>query len=191
MFTQTNLFFFFKLNSLSCFEAKKLEPYRDATVVWQGNWLPRIPLSSSSPSKEDAKWKQKSPNEAWMIKEARGERLSNCRHYTFFLLFVSSSVHFQLRAADGVKGREVLHHRGIINMKETRQIKKKKIKKKGFVSPWWACKMLQSRIQCLLTIETYLKGKWPSLIWTKHKIFTFYYRPLDPFIKPLHTLSHH
>lgn len=119
------LFFFFKLNSLSCFEAKKLEPYRDATVVWQGNWLPRIPLSSSSPSKEDAKWKQKSPNEAWMIKEARGEHLSNCRHYTFFLLFVSSSVHFQLRAADGVKGREVLHHRGIINMKETRQIKKK------------------------------------------------------------------
>lgn len=61
-----------------------------------------------------------------------------------------------------------------------RQIKKKK---------WDCCKMLQSRIQCLLTMETYLKSKWPSLIWTKHKIFTFYYRPLDPFIKPLHTLS--
>lgn len=59
-----------------------------------------------------------------MIKEAHGESLSICRHYTFFLLFVPSCVHFQLKAADRVKGGEVPHHRGIINMKEARQILK-------------------------------------------------------------------
>lgn len=67
----------------------------------QRNWWPRGPPSSSSPSKEDAKWQQKTFNEARMIKEALREPLSNCRHSTFFLLLVSSSVLFQLRAADG------------------------------------------------------------------------------------------
>lgn len=65
------------------------------------------------------------------LKKPVGRACQTADTTPFFLLFVSSSVHFQLRAADRVKGGEVLHHRGIINMKETRKFFKKNPKRKG------------------------------------------------------------
>lgn len=171
-------FLLFTGDPLTCFEAQRFAFLRKgssaqlskkATLMLKENWvLPRSPPPFSSSSKERHKMITDSRvNEAWMIKEPRGERLSNTADTTPFFLFVSSSVHFQLGARRYTKrkkkkGREMLCHR--VNLKETRQIGQKIDKRRDELH---VC----SRIQSLLMVQTYLKGpgKWPA--FEKSKLY--------------------